>query len=347
MRTLKTFNFLGVLFALLATPLFSYAASAGCGEITEIIPVNKPPMDDVYRLSKVGFTSGGMITQVLSGIPGVGILTAAVADNVIGAIVTDAKLTEANLQLDKEKQAQQWKDIFDVTIKPDFGNPITITIREDEIDRFGLKQGRRAIIYYPKTEPIVVTFEGKYTNRTRPSFSKKIVYGWYDAPDKPVGNSGDDHYNDVCYRGQKVQPFVIASGPWIPIEPLPPMTDYEIREMVDEIFQAGAKVEKKRKELAESNAPQEVLDKVDLEFFKLQLLFAEGLLYDRKISDSAAWRVEKYDKKVNELQIQIEDLQSKMGIEKATKQDPSVVRYRQSIVLRLKAKSDVEAKSSN
>ena len=206
-------------------------------------------MDDIYRLNKQGVSTGGTISQILSGIPGVGIFAAVIADAAIGAIASDVKQTNTQDKLSQEKQSGRYKDVFDVTIQPDFGGPITITIRENEIDFMGLKEGRRAIIYYPNTDPIVTTGENAKISRTRPSFSKKIVFGWYDAPEKPAdGAPPDNHYNDICYRGQKTKPYYSASGPWGPGSiAWQPMSDSEIRQATNDYSREVYRLELRKK----------------------------------------------------------------------------------------------------
>lgn len=250
-------------------------ATAGCGEIISIAKVNKEPMDDIYRLNKQGIATGGIFTQILSAVPGVGVFAAAAADSLIGAVASDIKQTNASDKINQEQKTGQYDDVYDVTIKPDFGNPITITIRENEIDRFGLKEERRAIIYYPNTDPTVITGNNAQITRTRPSFSKKVVYGWYDAPDKPAdGAAPDDHYNEVCYRGQKAQSIYIASGPWDPSTlPWAPMTDSEIRQATNDYSREVYRLELRKKYLTEQESQNPELAQVDLEIPKYKLLW--------------------------------------------------------------------------
>lgn len=210
---LAMFGFKILVMAIIFTPLMAYA-TAGCGEITSIIRVNKEPMDDIYRLNQQGVSAGGLFAQVLSAIPGVGIFAAVVSDMTIEAVASGVRRANSQAGIEEELQSGQYKDVYDVTIKPDFGNPISITIRENEIDRFGLKEGVRAVIYYPNTDPLVVTGEGKKIATTRPSFSKKIIYSWTSAADKPTGDIVDSEYKSICYLGQKAEPYFIASGPW-------------------------------------------------------------------------------------------------------------------------------------
>lgn len=324
----------------LIAPSVAYA-TAGCGEIISIVQVNKEPMDDIYRLNKQGVSTGGAFSQILSAIPGVGVFAAVVADTAIGAVASDVKQTNAQDKLAQERQDGQYKDVYDVSIKPDFGSPITITIRENEVDFMGLKEGRRAIIYYPNTDPIVTTGNNAKITRTRPSFSKKVVFGWYDAPDKPAeGSAPDDHYNEVCYRGQKTQPYFVASGPWSPNSVTwQPMTDSEIRQATNDYSREVYRLELRKKYLTEQESQNPELAQVDLEIPKYKLLFAEGMAYSRKADDSADWRVKKFDDEIKQLQEQVSQLK-KNDPKNVLADNAEQAKFHQSITFRLKEKAE-------
>lgn len=337
-----------VLLGLAIAPMMANA-SAGCGEITSITQVNKEPMDDIYRLNKQGVSTGGLFTQLLSAIPGVGIASAVIGDAAIGALASDVKITSAEDKLRQEAQTQQFLDVYDVTIKPDYGDPITITIRENELSFMGLKKDRRAIIYYPNTDPIVITGENAKITRTRPSFSKKVVFGWYDAPDKPAdGTPPDEHYNDVCYRGQKTKPFFVASGPWGPGSiGWQAMTDDEIRQATNDYAREVSRLELRKKYLLEQEPTSPELAQVELESPKYKLLYAQGMAYARKKDNSADWRIKNYEEEIRQLQDQVALLK---------KNDPKNLlainseqeRFAQSMAYRLKESAEKGGiKSSN
>lgn len=316
-------------------------ASAGCGEITSITQANKEPMDDIYRLNKQGVATGGLFTQLLSAIPGVGIASAVIGDAAIGALASDVKITSAEDKLRQEAQTQQYLDVYDVTIKPDYGDPITITIRENEISFMGLKKDRRAIIYYPNTDPIVTTGENARITRTRPSFSKKVVFGWYDAPDKPAqGVLPDEHYNDVCYRGQKTKPFFNASGPWGPNSiGWQAMTDDEIRQTTNDYAREVSRLELRKKYLLEQEPGNAELAQVELEAPKYKLLYAQGMAYARKMDNSADWRIKNYEDEIKQLKDQVA-LLKKNDPRNLLSENSEQARFQQSMAYRLKESSE-------
>ena len=310
-------------------------AAAGCGDIISLSKVNKEPMEDIYRLNKSEFATGGMFAQILSGIPGVGIVAAVVADAAIGAVTSDVKQTNAEDKIRQEQQTKQYLDVYDVTVKPDFGNPITITIREVEVERFNLKKDVRAVIFYPNTDPLA-NQGNQATSRTRPSFSR------YKAPEKPAdGSAPGEEYNKICYGGQDATPYYIASGPWDPSSfAWKPMTDSEIREATNDYSREVYRLGLKRKNLVEQGGMNSEVAKIDLEELKFKLLHAQGSAYSRRMDDSANWRISKYDDAIKELQQQIKAVDTSAESKLLFKESADQARFRQSIALRLKEKAE-------
>lgn len=188
-------------------------SSSGCATITDIQSVNKEPMADIYRLDKSGFHTGGIVAQVLQLSP-LGVVASVAVDVSTEVGVSAAKRAQVAAVRKEEVTSRVWVDVFDVTYKPDVGEPITITIRKSEIDRFSLEKGARVVMFDPGFDREITTDEGAKVVRNRPSIHVPRSGFWSTIKeiDVPKDKNYSDDYLDFCFAGQTGPSYRTMNG---------------------------------------------------------------------------------------------------------------------------------------
>jgi hypothetical protein len=96
----------------------------GCGTVVEAHAVNEKP-DYVYPMYQPKSNSLGTVGQVVSQLPGIGLLAGAVIA-IAGSAAIDG-VADAVKDNDLEKaEKKNWEGVQSITIKPDFGEQFTV-----------------------------------------------------------------------------------------------------------------------------------------------------------------------------------------------------------------------------
>lgn len=212
MNTIK-FNLFAVAACLLAATPTTFAAS-GCATVIEVKSVNVPPDDDTYKLDKRGFSTGGQIGLLLGNFGILGAVGSAVADVAVGAIGTAVRLNNAASDRKEELMDERYKDVFEVTYKPDFGDELTIVIRQAEMKRFSIEQGARVVMFDPDLDVSITTDNGPVVRRTRPTIELPRPGFWsltYKV-EMPDGDNFSKEYIASCFKGQTGAPYRTMSA---------------------------------------------------------------------------------------------------------------------------------------
>lgn len=206
MNTIK-FNLFAVAACLLAATPTTFAAS-GCATVIEVKSVNVAPMADIYKLDKRGFSTGGGVITLLSNFGAVGSLTSVVADVAVGAIGTAVRLNDVATERKDEAMTEQYKDVFQITYKPDFGDDLTIVVRKSEMSRFHIENGAR-VVMFDSGDGNITTDDGPVVYRSRASIEVPQPGFWsltYKV-EMPDGENFSKEYIASCFKGQTKTPY--------------------------------------------------------------------------------------------------------------------------------------------
>lgn len=212
MNTIKFNLFAVAAFLLAATP--STFAASGCATVIEVKSVNVRPDDDTYRLDKRGFSTGGQVATLLGNFGAVGALASVVADVAVGVVGTAVRVSGVANDRNDESMTEQYKDVFEVTYKPDFGDELTIVIRKSEMKRFSIENGARVVMFDPDLDRTITTDDGPVVRRTRPTIEVPTPGFWsltYKV-EMPDGVNFSDKYIASCFKGQTGAPYRTMSA---------------------------------------------------------------------------------------------------------------------------------------
>lgn len=99
----------------------------GCGTVVKFEPVdNVRPRYSDRRPGQNDINTGGLLGAFLSAIPGVGVVAAIAADvttNVVGSAISNSAAKDSD---DAAAKEQKWKNVYWLTVKPDYGPEFTI-----------------------------------------------------------------------------------------------------------------------------------------------------------------------------------------------------------------------------
>lgn len=286
-------------------------AASGCATVTEVTSVNKPPMADIYRLDKRGVSTGGQIFQLLTSFTPLGALASGTVD--IAVEVGGSAVRQSSVESDRKQELanQKWEGVFDVTYRPDFGEPITITIRESEIKRYGIEKGARVVMFDPNRDVLITTDAGKKVTRTRPSIHVPVsgLFSTTQYIPMPVTGEFSEDYKMFCFAGQTGTDYKTMSGPWN-------SNEYKQSHLTrDELFESQQVLialkegVRKRSDLSTVEKDQSSLDLMELELTSLNLL-----VFSRTVNEVGESRINLYKEKIPPVTQQIADLKHRTGL---------------------------------
>jgi len=213
MNTIKFNLYAVVATGLLAATPATFAAS-GCATVIEVKSVNESPMDDTYHLDKRGFSTGGQVITLLSNFGSVGSLASVAAEIAVGVVGTAVRTSGVASDRKDEAISEQYKDVFQVTYKPDFGDELTIVIRKTEMNRFHIENGARVVMFDEYMDGPITTDDGPVVRRTRPSIEVPQPGFWsmtYNV-EMPEGTNFSKKYIESCFKGQSGNSFITMNA---------------------------------------------------------------------------------------------------------------------------------------
>ena len=281
-------------------------SSSGCATITDVQSVNNRPMADIYRLDKRGVHTGGQVAQLLWSFTPLGEVVSAIADRTVEVAGSAIRRGVVEAERTQEFATQKWEGVFDVTYKPDFGEPITITIRQSEIKRFSLEKGARVVMFDPDFDNNITTDEGAKVIRTRPSIHAPRSGLWSTIQEIEVARDANfsDDYKKFCFAGQKGPAYRTMSGPWNPdTYKRPTMTHDELRE-------ASRMLLELKNQLAKTPQSGDVgAAELELKQLIVQEVWLNVMVYLQIHDDANQSRINVYKKQISEIQQKILALQ--------------------------------------
>lgn len=294
------------------------SAASGCATVIDITSVNKPPMADIYRLEKKGVSTGSQVAQLLGAFTPLGALASAVADQTVEIAGSAIRRGAVESERKQESVTQKWDGVFDVTYKPDFGEPITITIRDLEIKRYNLEQSARVVMFDPKRDVLITTGEGQKVTRTRPSIHVPVSGLWSTVQPipLPINSELTEDYKKFCFAGQLGPDYQSMSGPWDAKNYKQPyLTNDEIKEAWRAILALRSEV-KDRPQGTNAEKNQVAIDLQELDLASDRMREYMGILNERseKVMTAYKNRISVESQKLNELK-QGTGLGSSLGID--------------------------------
>jgi len=213
MNTIK-FNLYAVFAACLLAATPAAFAASGCATVIEVKSVNVAPMDDTYHLDKRGFSTGGQVITLLSNFGAVGTLASVVADVAVGVVGTAVRTSNVAADRQAEQVTEQYKDVFEITYKPDFGDELTIVIRKAEMDRFHIENGARVVMFDEYMDGPITTDDGPVVRRTRPSIEVPTPGFWSTTykVEMPDGVNFSKKYIASCFKGQAGAQYITMNA---------------------------------------------------------------------------------------------------------------------------------------
>ena len=286
-------------------------AASGCATVTDVATADKPPMADIYRLDKRGVSTGSQVAQLLSAFTPLGAFVSTVADQTVEIAGSAIRRNAVEAERKQELVSQKWEGVLDVTYKPDFGEPITITIRTSEIKRFSLEKSARVVMFDPKRDVLITTDEGQKVTRTRPSIHVPLSGLWSTIQPIPLPINGEltDDYKKFCFAGQVGPDYQSVSGPWNPKDYKQPFLTR------DELFEAARMlVALKSATRARPQVTDVEKDQVSIDLQELELTYLQLMLSRKILNEDSEKSINLYRNLISQVAQKLVVLKEKSGL---------------------------------